>query len=330
MVRCTQLSDGAIGKECGVRVLVTGGAGFIGSQVVRELLARGAEVVVLDLLTYAGRRWHLAGLECDLHVGDVADPVAVRDAMRGCDAVMHLAAESHVSRSLADAAPFFRTNVEGTRVVLEVALELGVDRVLHMSTDEVFGAAQDGRFSGLDAPFRPGNPYAASKVAAEALVMAWQHSYGSSAAIVRCTNNYGPRQHPEKAIPCWTLAALAGGPVPVHGRGTPRRDWLHVEDCARGLVQILECWVPRAHWHLAGGDVRVNRDVARAVGALCGVDQLVFGPDRPGQDRVYLLDDSHTRRRLDWAPRVDFADGLASTVAWFRRHQAAVWRGDDG
>lgn len=313
--------------ECAVRVLVTGGAGFIGSMLVRELVSRGADVVVLDLLTYAGRRWNLSGVPHTFHRGDVAVEADVSRAMIGCDAVLHLAAESHVSRSLGDAAPFFRTNVEGTRVVLDVALRLGVERVVHMSTDEVFGAALADEASGPDAPFRPGNPYAASKVAAEAVVMAWRHSFGSRAAIVRCTNNYGPRQHPEKAIPCWTLAALGGGPIPVHGRGTARRDWLHVSDCARGLADILQDWVPCASWHLAGGDVRVNRTVAEQVAALCGGHDLVFGPERLGQDRVYLLDDSLTRARLGWSPRVPFTTGLAETVEWYRRHQADVWRG---
>jgi dTDP-glucose 4,6-dehydratase len=294
--------------------------------VVRELTLRGARVVVLDLLTYAGRRWHLDGLDVDLHVGDVTDPEAVFRAMDGCDAVLHLAAESHVSRSLGDSAPFFRTNVDGTRVVLEVALEQKVTRVVHMSTDEVFGAARNEQYSGPDAPFRPGNPYAASKVAAEAVVMAWRHSFGSHANIVRCTNNYGPRQHPEKAIPCWTLAALAGGPIAIHGQGTPRRDWLHVSDCARGLVDTLAAWQPARTWHLAGGEVRANRAVAEAVGRLCGVDQLVMGPERPGQDGVYLLQDADTRERLGWCPRMTFADGLADTVEWYRCHRAELWR----
>lgn len=313
-----------------MRVLVTGGAGFIGSQVVRELLAREASVVVLDLLTYAGRRWYLDHLEHRLVVGDVADPSAVRGAMQGCDAVLHLAAESHVSRSLGDSAPFFRTNIEGTRVVLDVALELGVERVVHMSTDEVFGSAVDEQASGPSAPFRPGNPYAASKVAAEAVVMAWRHSFGSQATIVRCTNNYGPRQHPEKAIPCWTLAALGGGPIPVHGQGRPRRDWLHVSDCARGLVDIVDRWQPARSWHLAGGDVRVNRDVASAVGELCGVEHVVGGPQRPGQDDVYLLDDAATRAELGWAPRMGFRQGLAETVAWYRAHRHRIWPDEEG
>ncbi|HCH66069.1 MAG: dTDP-glucose 4,6-dehydratase [Deltaproteobacteria bacterium] len=312
--------------ERSVRVLVTGGAGFIGSQLVRELLARGAAVVVLDLLTYAGRRWHLDGLGVDLRVGDVTDHVAVAEAMDGCDAVMHLAAESHVTRSLGDAAPFFRTNLEGTRTVLEAALDAGIDRVVHMSTDEVFGSARSAQASGPDAPFRPGNPYAASKVAAEAVVMAWWHSFGSQANIVRCTNNYGPRQHPEKAIPCWTLAALAGGPIAIHGRGTPRRDWLHVSDCARGLADILEQWRSGHIWHLAGGSVQTNHAVATAVGRLCGVQQIVCGPDRPGQDDVYLLDDTNTRAVLGWAPSVSLEDGLAETVAWYRAHQGRLWK----
>jgi dTDP-glucose 4,6-dehydratase len=309
------------------RVLVTGGAGFIGSAVVRCLVEAGWSVVVLDRLTYAGRREHLAGVDCELQVGDVCDPAAAGRAAQGVDAVLHLAAESHVTRSLAGPEDFLHTNVTGTRVMLEAALGLGVPRFLHMSTDEVFGAAPDGVRFGPDDAHRPGNPYAASKVGAEALVHAWRHSFGYPAAIVRCTNNYGPRQHPEKAVPSWSLAALDGGPVPVHGMGAAVRDWLHVEDLARGLLLALERWRPGATWHFAGQQPLMNREMAgrvlREVGRQAGraPAAMEFGEERQGQDHRYALDDAATRAELGWAPQVGLDEGLAQVVAWYREHR---------
>lgn len=303
-----------------MRLLVTGGAGFIGSQVVRECRARSWDVVVLDCLTYAGRMENLEGVPCTFVYGDVCDKEVVLRTMAGCDAVLHLAAESHVARSLGDASPFFRTNILGTQTVLSAALECGIERVVHMSTDEVFGAAVDGAPCGPDSPMRPGNPYAASKVGAEAAVFAWRHSFGSHATIVRCTNNYGPRQHLEKAIPCWAMAARAGGPVSIHGAGVARRDWLHVADCARGLVDCVEHWERSAIRHFAGRDIRRNRDVAQAVCDWFGGRKLVSGPERPGQDAVYLLDDQHTRDVLGWAPRIRFDEGLSATLDWYSRY----------
>jgi len=309
------------------RVLITGGAGFIGSAVVRAFLDNDWSVVVLDKLTYAGRRAFVADTAAQLIVGDVCDRSAVDAALVGVDSVVHLAAESHVARSLTDPDVFLRTNVLGTRVVLDAACRAGIERVVHMSTDEVFGSAPSGVTFGVDAPLRPGNAYAASKAAAEALVHAWRHTHGLPTSIVRCTNNYGPRQHPEKAIPCWTLAALAGGPIPIHGAGTACRDWLFVEDLARGLVAVLDRWQPAATWHFAGRCERPNRAVAAQVGALLGVDEIHPGPDRQGQDARYALDDAQTRAALDWAPQVSLEDGLAATVAWYRE-QGNPWADD--
>lgn len=312
------------------RVVVTGGAGFIGSAVVRALAAAGWDVVVLDRLTYAGRREHLDGVPCELVVGDVCDHVAVGRALQGADAVLHLAAESHVTRSLAGPEDFLHTNITGTRVMLEAALGLGVARFIHMSTDEVFGAAPPGVSFGVDAPMRPGNPYAASKVGAEALVHAWRHSFGYPAAIVRCTNNYGPRQHPEKAVPSWALAALDGGPVPVHGMGAAVRDWLHVEDLARGLVAALDGWRPGATWHFAGQQPLLNREMASRVlrGVARSLDrppaQIEFGEERQGQDHRYSLDDAATRAELGWAPQVALDDGLDQVVAWYQANRS-LW-----
>jgi len=306
------------------RVLLTGGAGFIGSQLARDLVGTGAEVVVLDKLTYAGRREHLDGVDCSLVVGDVCDPRAVAAAMAGCDVVVHAAAESHVVRSLEAAQAFLRTNVEGTRVVLEAARRERVERVLHVSTDEVFGQVEDGVACGEDAPLRPGNAYAASKVGAEALVHAWRHTHGMSVTIVRCTNNYGPRQHPEKAVPCWTRAALGGGPLPIDGTGEAVRDWLYVEDFSRGVLAALEGWRDAATWHFAGWQHRTNQQMAELVADTVGVGaRFERRPDRKGQDRRYALADRSTREALDWAPRVSLEEGLRRTVAWYRAHPDA-------
>ncbi|MCB9780725.1 MAG: NAD-dependent epimerase/dehydratase family protein [Alphaproteobacteria bacterium] len=310
-------------------MLLTGGAGFIGSQLARELVARGRVVRVLDALTYAGRAAHLSGVDCELVVGDITDPAAVAAALDGCGDVVHAAAESHVERSLTDPGGFVRTNVEGTRVLLQAAVDAGVRRFLHLSTDEVLGEVAEGAL-GPDAPTRPGNPYAASKAGAEALVHAWRKTHGLSAAMVRLVNCYGPRQHPEKAVPWWIRDALAGGPVPVQGRGTAARDWLFVEDAARGLAQALDCWQDGAIWHLAAHAQRPNLALCRAVVELVAARtgrtaDIGFLPERQGQDIRYALDDAATRRALSWAPRVSLQDGLARTVAWVADEGLALW-----
>ncbi len=307
------------------RLLLTGGAGFMGSQVARDLAAAGWRVRVLDKLTYAGRRAHLDGVDCELVVGDVCDAALVREVMAGCEAVVHAAAESHVIRSHDDPGAFLHTNIDGTRAVLAAAVACGVARVLHVSTDEVFGAAAADEAFGPDAPLCPGNPYAASKVGAEALVHAWRHTYGLPASIVRCTNNYGPRQHVEKAVPCWATAALAGEPLPVDGDGSAVRDWLFVEDFARGVVAALERWQDAATWHFAGQQHLRNRDMASAVARACGAEPaLAFREERQGQDRRYALDDAATRAALGWAPEVSLEEGLARTVAWYREAGSAA------
>ncbi len=302
-------------------VLLTGGAGFIGSAVARALVASGRRVVVLDKLTYAGRREHLDGVPVDLVVGDVCDAELVARLVGGAAGVVHAAAESHVTRSLDDPSAFIRTNVEGTRVVLEAAARAEVPQTVHLSTDEVFGSCPPDHAPFVPSqPLAPGNPYAATKAAAEAFVHATTHTFGYRATVVRSTNNYGPRQHAEKAIPCWIEAALGEGPLPIHGDGSPVRDWLHVDDFAEGLVAVLERGAPGAVHHFSGGNALRNREVAVRILELCGrpPTDLAPGPDRPGQDQRYALDDAATRERLGWAPRVDFEAGLARTVAWYR------------
>ena len=306
------------------RVLITGGAGFMGSALARTLAEMGREVVVFDKLTYAGNRAFLEGVPHLFIEGDVCDDQAVATALDGVDAVVHMAAESHVARSLHGPDVFLHTNVLGTRVMLDAACRAGIDRFIHISTDEVFGQAPHGVAFGPDAPMRPGNAYSASKVGAEALVHAWRHTHGYPAAIVRCTNNYGPRQHPEKAIPCWILAALRGGPLPVHGEGTAIRDWLFVEDFARGIEAGLSRWQDQATWHFAGQQHMENRRTAGRIDSILDAGGLSFGPDRQGQDSRYALNDMATRAALDWAPRVSFEDGLLATIDWYR-HNAELW-----
>jgi dTDP-glucose 4,6-dehydratase len=293
----------------------------MGSHLVGLFAASGWQVVVLDKLTYAGSRENLTGIPHRFVLGDVCDRQLVERSMDGCDLVIHAAAESHVARSFDTARDFIQTNVEGVRVMLEVASRLGVPRFVHLSTDEVFGSAPVGVAFGIHDRFRPGNPYAASKVAAEALVSAWRHSYDYQAVIVRCTNNYGPRQHLEKAIPSWIASALRGGPVPVHGDGHAIRDWLHVEDFARGILRLTERWEPGSTWHFAGQQAFSNRDMAARVAAMCGGAELQFGPERRGQDDRYALDDARTRARLGWAPQMSLDDGLSALIEWSRQSE---------
>ena len=304
-----------------MRVLLTGGAGFIGSATARALLQQGHRVVVLDKLTYAGRRENLEGLDLELVVGDVCDEALVTQLVQDPDVVLHAAAESHVTRSIDDAAPFLRTNIDGTRCMLEAAAQARVPHFIHVSTDEVFGSASAGVAFKPNDPLRPGNYYAASKASAEAMVHAAAHTRGYSASIVRCTNNYGPRQHDEKAIPTWIGAALSGHPLPIHGDGRAIRDWLFVDDFARGLVLLLD-QPPGGVHHFTGGSPLSNGQVARRIAAELG-GVLLHVEERAGQDARYDLDDARTRRDLGWGPQVSFGEGLARTIAWYRSASSA-------
>lgn len=298
-------------------VLLTGGAGFMGSAVARALLDAGFDVSVYDALTYAGSWAHLEGLPVGLLHADVCEGAALWPAVRAADVVVHMAAESHVERSLRDAAPFVRTNVDGTRTVLEACTGEGRPLV-HISTDEVFGSAAPGQAFREDDAFRPGNPYAATKAAAEALVVAWRNSFGLPVKVVRCTNNYGVRQHAEKAVMGWVRRGLAGEALPLHGHGEAVRDWLHVDDFARALVKVVEYRGDRQVFHLAGRNPRTNREMATLVARAVGGVELVEVDDRPGQDARYALDDEGTRADLGWAPQVALDDGIADLVARVR------------
>ena len=303
-----------------MKLLVAGGAGFIGSCYVRLALDGGHEVVVLDKLTYAGRRENLADVEDRIEFveGAIEDPDAVRDSLAGCDAIVNFAAESHVDRSIADQEAFARTHVIGTGVLLEAARELGVDRYVQVSTDEVYGSIADGSFT-EDSPLQPSSPYSATKAAGDLLVSAHVHTYGIDAVICRGSNNYGPRQYPEKLIPLTILNALSGDPVPVYGDGRQVRNWLYVEDFARAIDTVLREGAPGEVYNAGGPDECENLELVRRIVTLCGRDDSLIEhvADRPGHDRRYSLS-SEKIRGLGWEPQTRLEDGLPRTVDWYR------------
>ena len=304
-------------------ILVTGGAGFIGSAYVRHRLASrpGDRVRVLDKLTYAGRRENLEGLEgCELVVGDIADADAVREAVEGCDALVNIAAETHVDRSIESPGEFIQTHVFGTFVLLEAAREAGI-RHLQVSTDEVYGSIEDGSFT-ESSPLDPSSPYSASKAGGDLMVGAYGHTYGTETLIVRGSNNYGPRQHPEKLIPLCILNALAGDPLPVYGDGMQVRNWLWVEDFAAAIDIVLERGEPGQAYNVGGPDERANMDVVREILRRTDRDEslISYVTDRPGHDRRYSLGSDKTMD-LGWRAQVGFEEGIARVVDWYRQNE---------
>jgi dTDP-glucose 4,6-dehydratase len=303
-----------------VKLLVTGAAGFIGSAYVR-LVSAEHEVRVLDKLTYAGRRENLPE-DTDLVVGAIEDPSAVRQAMEGCDAVVNFAAESHVDRSIDDQDAFARTHVIGTGVLLDTARELGIGRYLQVSTDEVYGSIESGSFT-ESSPLDPSSPYSATKAAGDLLVSAHFHTYGLEAVICRGSNNYGPRQYPEKLIPLMVLNAVHGDSLPVYGDGRQVRNWLYVEDFCRGIHTVLEKGRPGEAYNVGGPDECENIEVVKRVIELTGADESLIEhiTDRPGHDRRYSLGSDKIREQLGWEAQVRFAEGLERTVKWYRENE---------
>ncbi|MDP3723141.1 MAG: dTDP-glucose 4,6-dehydratase [Candidatus Omnitrophota bacterium] len=309
-----------------MRLLVTGGAGFIGSHFIRSWLARHPEdaVVNLDGLTYAGRRDRLADLEQHQGYrfiqGDICQGDVVRQALEGCQAVVHFAAETHVDRSITDAVPFLRTNVEGTQVLLQAALASGVSRFVHVSTDEVYGPVLTGAVD-EGALLVPHSPYAASKAAGDLLAQAFQITYGLPTIVVRPTNVYGPGQFPEKFIPVCITNGCDGRPVPLYGDGEQRRAWLFVLDLCEALAVVMERGTAGAIYNIGGGSEQTNLDTARAILSRMGqrLELIQFVADRPGHDRRYAMDDAKLRA-LGWQPRIPFEQGLSETIAWYREH----------
>jgi dTDP-glucose 4,6-dehydratase len=316
----------------GSRVLVTGGAGFIGANFVHHFLRRfpDAHVVVLDSLTYAGRRENLDGIATKnltfMH-GDIRDPAAVALAMEGCDYVLNFAAESHVDRSIEAPGDFIQTDVYGVFVLCEEARRRGLKRFLQVSTDEVYGEVLEG-YATEAWPLMPRSPYAASKAGGDRLAFAYWATYGLPVVVTRCTNNYGPRQYPEKLVPLFVTNAIEGQPLPVYGTGLNRRDWIHVEDHCSALITLLtQPGVEGETFNVGAGN---ELDVLTITGTIL---KLLGKPgslvrhveDRPGHDRRYALDSSRLTRLTGWKPVVAFEDGIRQTVEWYRVNEA-WWR----
>ena len=307
------------------RIFIAGGAGFIGSTYVRVVLdARpDDQVVVFDKLTYAGREENLADVRDRIEFvqGAIEDRAAVREVMDGCELVVNFAAESHVDRSIADQDAFARTHVIGTSVLLDAARELGVERYVQVSTDEVYGSIEQGSFTETS-PLNPSSPYSATKAAGDLLVSAHVHTYGIEAVICRGSNNYGPRQYPEKLIPLCILNALHSDPVPVYGDGRQVRNWLYVEDFARAIDVALQNGLPGEVYNVGGPDETANIDVVRRILALTDRDEslIEYVTDRPGHDRRYSLSSGKVRE-LGWEPSRRFSEGLQQTVEWYRDNE---------
>jgi dTDP-glucose 4,6-dehydratase len=308
-----------------MRLLVAGGAGFIGSNYVRRRLDEhpGDSVRVLDKFTYAGRRENLDGLPADrweLVEADIADRDAVRAAVEDCDAVVNFAAESHVDRSIEAPGEFITTDVYGTYVMLEAARDAGV-RHLQVSTDEVYGDFELGTAT-EESPLNPSSPYSASKAGGDLLVLAFARTYEAETLIIRASNNYGPRQHPEKLIPLCILNALAGDPLPVYGDGMQVRNWLYVEDCCAAVDAVLELGEPGQVYNVGGPHELPNLDVVRRILALTDRDEslISYVTDRPGHDRRYSLSAARLEA-LGWSAAVGFDEGVELTVNWYRENE---------
>ncbi len=310
-----------------MKVLVTGGAGFIGSNFVRFLLAarRDVEIVNFDKLTYAGNPESLADVAHDPRYrfirGDVTERSAVTELFQlGFDALVHFAAETHVDRSIEDASPFLRTNIFGTQCLLEAIRNFPEIRFIHISTDEVYGSAPSGISFKEESPLDPRSPYAASKASAEHFVTAYANTFGISSVILRCTNNFGPFQFPEKLIPLMIANASEDKPLPVYGDGLQERDWLFVEDYCRAIALALDKAKPGSIYNVSSGVSQPNLKIVRTILQLLGKSEslIQYVKDRPGHDRRYALDSSKIQRELGWSPLVSFEEGIRKTIQWYR------------
>ena len=322
-----------------MKLLVTGGAGFIGSNFILYFLKTypDCEILNLDKLTYAGNLENLTAIESNLnyrfHKGDICDAELVDHLLdRPWDAVVHFAAESHVDRSIADAREFIRTNVQGTYTMLDAARRRRVPRFLHVSTDEVYGSLAPGESANEQAQIQPNSPYAASKAASDLLVRSFWHTHGFPAVVTRASNNYGPNQFPEKLIPLMITNALEGKRLPVYGDGLNERDWIFVDDHCRALDRVLRSGTPGEVYNIGYGQPMTNLEIIRGLLQILEKPEslIEFVPDRPGHDRRYALDTGKIARELSWRAEVSLEDGLRRTVEWYCTHPEWVKKAKSG
>lgn len=315
-----------------MRLLVTGGMGFIGSNFIRYMLEKHGNAIAidnLDALTYAGNPANLADLQSrsNYHFthGDINDPEIVEAVMsRKPDAIVHFAAESHVDRSIADPAVFLRTNVLGTQTLLEAARKSDIALFIHVSTDEVYGSLGSKGYFSEHKALAPNSPYSASKAASDFIARAYYHTYGLPVIITRCSNNYGPRQYPEKLIPSIITKVLGNQPVPIYGDGLNVRDWLHVEDHCAAIDGLLTKGVPGEVYNIGGNNERTNIEIARLILRELGKPESIiqFVKDRPGHDRRYAINARKIRSEIGWKPAYRFEAGIRDTIKWYIDHEA--------
>jgi dTDP-glucose 4,6-dehydratase len=321
-----------------MRLFITGGAGFIGSNFIRHILKTYTDysIINFDKLTYAGNLDNLKDVAQDARYsflrGDICDRAAVEEALRGSDAVIHFAAESHVDRSIESAADFVETNVSGTQTLLDAARAVGASRFVLISTDEVMGSCAEGEYFTEASPLCPNSPYAASKAAAEHLARAARVTFGLDVVTVRASNNYGPRQFPEKLIPLMIANALEDRPLPVYGDGLNVRDWLYVEDCCRAIDRVLNSGRTGEVYNIGSRAEKTNLEVVRTLLDLLDKPHSLvrFVTDRPGHDRRYATDPTKIETELGWEPQETFESGIAKTVRWYRENSEWVARARSG
>jgi dTDP-glucose 4,6-dehydratase len=322
-----------------MKIFVTGGAGFIGSNLIRHILElnRNYTVVNYDKLTYAANLESLSSIAANPRYrfikGDICDAAAVEVAMLGCDAVIHLAAESHVDRSIYDPAPVIETNVTGTLVLLQLSRRIGIERFVHVSTDEVYGDLSPGTSANEKSPLQPSSPYSSSKAASDLLVLSFVRTYGVPALVTRSSNNYGPSQFPEKFLPLVITNALQDKLLPIYGDGMQERAWLHVEDNCRGILAVLERGRIGEIYNIGGINIEGNLRIAKRVLQAMGKPEtlLAFVKDRPGHDRRYALNCKKAEEELGWKPMISLDEGLRQTIDWYESNKdwlASVYAGE--
>jgi dTDP-glucose 4,6-dehydratase len=318
-----------------MRIVLTGAAGFIGSRFSEMLLERASElgyddIVLLDALTYSGRRENMVAVLADPRVrfvhASINDQAVTDELLSGAHAVVHFAAESHVDRSIESARTFFETNVLGTQQLLESARRGQVERFVHVSTDEVYGSISQGAWP-EEHMLAPSSPYSASKAASDLAALAYQHTFGMNIMVTRCSNNYGPRQFPEKLIPLFVTNLQDGKKVPLYGDGLNIRDWLHVDDHCRGILAVLEAGRSGEIYNIGGGTELTNFEITKKILGLCGADesQIERVADRLGHDRRYCVNWTKIHTELGYSPQVTFTEGLAATVEWYHDNES-WWR----